>query len=191
MKTIDTTEAQKRPDIEAQKADLFAFFETCGIAHTTHTHKAVFTVEESEDIKAHLPGGHTKNLFLKDKKGVYFLICALGNTQIPVNQLHKHLDCKRLSFGKPEALLENLGVTPGSVTLFALINDRTCNVQLILDKALFSHDVANFHPLTNTATTAITSADMLVFAKETGHNPIILDFDALTAGLEPNPKAPT
>lgn len=172
------------PSITAQRTELFAFLDTHDIAHTTHEHKAVFTVEEGTDIKGQLPGGHTKNLFLKDKAGTYFLICALGDTQIKINALHRHLGCKRLSFGKPEALLDMLGVVPGSVTLFSVLQDRDQSVRLVLDKALLSHDLVNFHPLANTATTAITSADMLRFANAAGHAPIIIDFFALSEGVE-------
>ena len=158
------------------RAALFETLDRLGIAHKTHEHEAVFTVEQGAHIKATLPGGHTKNLFLKDKAGALFLICALGDTQIPVNKLHKHLDCKRLSFGKPDLMLETLGVTPGSVTFFAVMNDQANRVQLVLDKALFAHDIINFHPLENTATTAFKSADMEAFARATGHKPIIMDF---------------
>ena len=158
------------------RAALFETLDKLGIVHETHEHEAVFTVEQGAEIKANLPGGHTKNLFLKDKAGALFLICALGDTQIPVNKLHKHLDCKRLSFGKPDLMLETLGVTPGSVTFFAVMNDQEQRVQLVLDKALFAYDIINFHPLENTATTAFKSADMEAFARDTGHKPIIMDF---------------
>lgn len=165
----------------AAKTALLAHLTNIGILHTTHEHRAIFTVEEGQDIKATLPGGHTKNLFLKDKKGAFFLICALGGTKISINQLHKHLGCKRLSFGKPEALLEHLGVVPGSVTLFSVINDKNNTVTLILDKALFNHEIVNFHPLTNTATTAIASSDIEKFTKSTHHDFVIIDFAALEA----------
>ena len=150
-----------------------------GIAHETHDHAPIFTVAEGADIKAALPGGHTKNLFLKDKTGALFLICALGDTVIPVNRLHKALGCKRLSFGKPELLLAHLGVTPGSVTFFSIINDHKNTVQLILDAALFDHDIVNFHPLKNDATTAVSPSALRTFAAHTGHAPITIDFKAL------------
>jgi len=158
---------------------LFARLDELGIVHATHEHEPIFTVEQGAHIKSALPGGHTKNLFLKDKKGALFLVCALGDTAIPVNHLHKALGCKRLSFGKPELLLEALGVPPGSVTLFAIMNDEKARVQLVLDKALFDHDIVNFHPLVNTATTSFKSANIKAFVKATGHEPIILDFAAL------------
>lgn len=160
---------------------LFSKLDALGIAHATHEHAPVFTVEESADIKAHLPGGHSKNLFLKDKSGALFLICALGDTQISVNKLHKTLGCKRLSFGKAELLLEHLGVTPGSVTLFSVMNDTQSAVTLVLDKALLDFDIVNFHPLKNDATTAIASQDMIKFAEGCAHTPLIIDFAALAA----------
>ncbi|HHL43788.1 MAG TPA: prolyl-tRNA synthetase associated domain-containing protein [Hellea balneolensis] len=163
----------------ARRTDLLALLRQLGIEQQTHDHRAVFTVDEGKDIKAKLPGGHTKNLFLKDKSGALFLICALGDTKIAINQLHKHLGCKRLSFGKPDLLLEVLGVTPGSVTFFSIINDQNHKVRLILDKRLFDHEIVNFHPLENTATTAFRSADLLTFAKHTGHEVTIMDFAAI------------
>ncbi|MBL4871045.1 MAG: prolyl-tRNA synthetase associated domain-containing protein [Robiginitomaculum sp.] len=165
----------------AIRADLFAHLDAHSIVHKTHEHKAVFTVEESHAIKDHLPGGHTKNLFSKSKDGCLFLLCALGETKIPINHLHKRLGCKRLSFGKPELLQDVLGIKPGSVCLFSLLNDNGGRVELILDQALMGFDLVNFHPLENTATTAISSADMVKFSKSTGHEPVIIDFAKLSA----------
>ena len=105
------------------RSELFTTLDNLGIAHETYDHAPVFTVEESTAIKAKIAGGHSKNLFLKDKSGAFFLICAQSDTPIKINKLHPVLNCKRLSFGKPDALLEKLGVTPGSVTLFSIIND--------------------------------------------------------------------
>ncbi|MBN4058480.1 prolyl-tRNA synthetase associated domain-containing protein [bacterium AH-315-J19] len=166
------------PDI---RKPLFDLLNKLGIEHATHEHEAIFTVEQGAHIKASLPGGHTKNLFLKDKSGALFLVCALGDTKIQINQLHKHLGCKRLSFGRPDLMMETLGVAPGSVTFFAVMNDTENRVQLVLDKALFTHETVNFHPMGNTATTAFKSADMERFARAAGHDPIILDFAALAA----------
>ena len=163
------------------RAALFSKLDELTIDHETHEHTPIFTVEEGLEIKALLPGGHTKNLFLKDKSGLLFLICALGITQIPVNRLHKQLGCKRLSFGKADLMLTHLGVTPGSVTLFSVINDKAAAVTLVIDKALLEHDIVNFHPLKNDATTAISSHDMIKFAKAVNHEPIIMDFAALAA----------
>ena len=166
--------------MSVSRDDLFAKLDSLGISHETAEHAAVFTVEEGAAIKAQLPGGHTKNLFLKDKAGRLFLVCALGSTQISVNKLHRHLDCKRLSFGKPDLLLAHLGVTPGSVTVFSVLNDSDGAVTLVLDKALFDDPLVNFHPLLNTATTTIASDRLVDFAKAAGHEPIILDFASLS-----------
>jgi Ala-tRNA(Pro) deacylase len=155
---------------------LYALLDQLGIAHHTVEHRAVFTVEEGADVKAKLPGGHTKNLFLKDKAGQFVLISALGETQIRLNQMHKRLGTKRLSFGKSEALQDYLGVVPGSVTLFSVLNDTDANVRLVLDKALFDHAQVWFHPMRNTASTRIASAELLRFAEATGHPATVIDF---------------
>lgn len=171
----------------ATRQDLMAFLDRLGLAVVTHEHAAVFTVAESEGIKTAMPGGHTKNLFLKDKKGALILISALAETTIALKDLNRRLGCGRLSFGKPELLEEVLGVTPGSVTAFALINDQPFHdpagktsgprVRFLIDAALLVHDPINFHPLENTATTAISPDDFLTFARACGHEPEIIAFE--------------
>lgn len=158
--------------------DLFAYFDRIGVAHTTHAHRPIFTVEEGADLKAALPGGHSKNLFLKDKKGRLFLLSALGDAVIDLNAVSKLLGVGRFSFGSAERLMENLGVTPGSVTLFALINDPERKVTLLLDDGFFAHDTVNFHPLRNDATTAVSPVDLLKFIRSLGREPIRIAFDA-------------
>lgn len=155
---------------------LLAFLDALGITHTTHDHAPVFTVAESDAIKAHMPGGHTKNLFLKDKKGNLVLISAEHSTQIELKRLHERLDCGRLSFGSAERLQDALGVTPGSVTAFALVNDPERHVRFILDAALMEHGTLNFHPMKNDATTAISREDLLAFLAALGREPEIMDF---------------
>ena len=157
---------------------LFARFDALSIAHKTTQHRPVFTVEEGRDLKATLPGGHSKNLFLKDKKGALYLLCALGDTAINLNAASKLIGADRFSFGNAELLMQHLGVTPGAVTLFALINDPEHRVTLLLDEGFFAHDPINFHPLRNDATTAISPADMLKFIRALGREPIRLAFDA-------------
>lgn len=169
---------QKRP---AEEAELLAYLDNLGIRHLTHRHRPVFTVEESGDLKSTMPGGHTKNLFLKDKKGRLFLLSAIADTRIDLNAASKLLGSGRFSFGNADLLFQHLGVTPGSVTLFGLINDTDRTVTLILDEALFTHDPVNFHPLRNDATTAVSPGDMLKFARATGHEPIRIAFDAAGA----------
>lgn len=166
------------PSPPATRATLLAYLDALGIAQHTVDHPPVFTVAEGDAVKAQMPGGHTKNLFLKDKKGALILISALQSTEIDLKGLHKRLDCGRLSFGKPELLEEALGVTPGSVTAFAIVNDPLKRVRFILDAALMAHDTVNFHPLKNDATTAVSSSDLLTFVRALGREPEIMDFTA-------------
>jgi len=166
------------PETPAARESLLAYLDALGIAHHTVDHPPVFTVAEGEAIKAQMPGGHTKNLFLKDKKGALILISALQSTVIELKTLHHRLGCGRLSFAKPELLQEALGVTPGSVTAFAILNDPGGRVRFILDAALMAHDMVNFHPLRNDATTAVSSPDLLTFVRALGREPEILDFTA-------------
>jgi Ala-tRNA(Pro) deacylase len=160
----------------AAPEDLFAFFDAQGIAHSTLDHPPVFRVEEGLEIKAALPGGHTKNLFLKDAKDQLWLISALGETRIDLKALPRVIGSARLSFGNEQALYEALGVRPGSVTVFALINDPRHRVRLVLDKALLGHELVNFHPLVNSATTAVSREDLLRFLLALGVEPLIVDF---------------
>lgn len=160
------------------RESLLGYLDALGIAHTTHDHAPVFTVAESDQIKAHMPGGHTKNLFLKDKKGNLVLISAEHSTTIELKRLHERLGCGRLSFGSADRLEEALGVTPGSVTAFALVNDPQRRVRFILDSALMAHETLNFHPLKNDATTAISRDGLLAFLAALGREPEIMDFTA-------------
>ena len=164
---------------------LFALFDRLGIAHTTYRHPPVFRVEEGQEIKAALPGGHTKNLFLKDAKDQVWLISALGETRIDLKALPPVIGAARLSFGREELLWETLGVRPGSVTLFALVNDAGRRVRLVLDKALLAHEIVNFHPLTNTATTGVSIKGMMRFLDALGVEPQIVDFAAVGAAGQP------
>ena len=164
----------------ATPEDLFAFLDAHAIAHSTLQHPAVFRVDEGHEIKAALPGAHTKNLFLKDAKDQLWLICALGETRIDLKTLPAVIGSARLSFGREPLLYEALGVTPGSVTLFALINDQAHRVRLVLDKALLDHELVNFHPLSNTATTTISRQGMVRFLAELSVRPLIVDFAAAT-----------
>lgn len=173
-----TAPPDNAPAPPATPDDLFALFDRLGIAHHTHWHRPVFTVEEGLDLKAKMPGGHSKNLFLKDKKGGIWLISAIADSAIDLNAVSRLLGAPRFSFGSAERLMAHLGVTPGSVTLYGLINDRAGAVRVILDEALFAHDPVNFHPLRNDATTAISAPDMLKFVQATGHAATRLAFDA-------------
>ena len=162
--------------VPAAEAELFALFDKLGVAHTTVRHPAVFRVEEGHQIKAALPGGHTKNLFLKDAKGRLWLVSALGETRIDLKALPAAIGAAKLSFGAEALLVQTLGVRAGSVTAFALINDPAHQVTLVLDAALMACDLVNFHPLTNTATTAVSRDGLLAFLAALGVTPIVVDF---------------
>jgi Ala-tRNA(Pro) deacylase len=159
--------------------ELFASFDALGIAHRTLEHPAVFRVGEGEDVKADLPGGHTKNLFLRDAKGQLWLVSALQDTRIDLKALPRAIGAGRLSFGSGEAMEAALGVTPGSVTAFALVNDADHRVRFVLDAGLWRADPVNFHPLVNTATTAISQPDFRRFLAALGVEPLIVDFASL------------
>ena len=162
------------------RADLFAFLDAHDVAHSTLDHPPVFRLEEGMEIKVALPGGHTKNLFLKDAKGQLWLISALGETVIDLKRLHTVIGSGRLSFGPEAMMVETLGVTPGSVTALGLINDVDHRVRFVLDAALAKADPVNFHPLGNDATTALSQAGFRRFLSVLGVEPIIVDFEAMT-----------
>ncbi len=171
----------------ADRAALLAFLDAHGVAHTTLDHAPVFTVEEGAEIKAALPGGHTKNLFLKDAKGQLWLICALGETRVDLKRTAPAIGAAKLSFGSPERLFDALGVRPGSVTVFALINDRGGDVRLVLDQALLDHEQVNFHPLTNDATTTVSRDGLLSFLKALDRTFQVVDFSLLAAEAQAAP----
>ena len=159
--------------------DLLAFFDEIGVGHTTHDHPAVFRVEEGEEIKARISGAHTKNLFLKDARDQLWLISAEGHAQIDLKRLHQVIGSARLSFGNAALMEETLGVTPGSVTAFGLINDRRRRVRFVLDRTLAEASQVNFHPLTNTATTTVTAEGLRRFLAALGVEPMVVDFQAM------------
>lgn len=165
----------------AQPVDLFRFLEELGIETSTVEHPPLHTVEESKRLRGEIPGAHTKNLFLKSKKDEFFLLTALESTAVPLGNLHKRLGSARLSFGKPDRLEAMLGVLPGSVTPFGLMNDSAGAVRFVLDEALLGFDILNFHPLVNTATTAIRREDFLRFCESVSHPPLILSFSGESA----------
>ena len=159
----------------ATRDDLMAMLARLGIATTTVEHPPLFTVEEAMALRGEVAGAHTKNLFLKDKKDALFLVVAPEDAEIDLKQLHHVVGASsRLSFGKPDLLLETLGVTPGAVTAFAAINDSNARVTVVLDRSLAESAFVNCHPLVNTATTTIAGADLVRFLRATGHEPRIL-----------------
>jgi len=155
-----------------------------GIAGVTHDHPAVFRVEEGLALKAALPGVHTKNLFLKDKKGRLWLISAAQDTVIDLKAAPGLIGSDRLSFGNETLMWETLGVRPGSVTALGLINDADRRVTFVLDRRLWEADMVNFHPLTNTATTALSQSDFRAVLAALEREPIVVDFGPAGPGSE-------
>ena len=159
----------------ATRAELLRRLDELAIAHETVDHGPVFTVEQSRDLHARIAGMHSKNLFFKDAGDRLWLVTAEADRRLDLKTLHTLIGARRLSFGKPELLLEVLGVPAGSVTPFALINDAAHRVTLVLDAAFLAAPRVNFHPLENTATTGVSPAGLKVFLAATGHAPVVVD----------------
>ena len=159
----------------ASPAQLFARLKELGIVSVTVEHAPMFTVEQSKALRGTLPGAHTKNLFLVDKDGRMVLVVAKEDSKVDLKSLATKLGLGRFSFGKPDLLLAVLGVEPGSVTPFALINETSREVTVVVDQALLAFAEVNAHPLTNSATTRLQTEDLLRFIRACGHEPLILD----------------
>jgi Ala-tRNA(Pro) deacylase len=163
------------PEIQPKtRSELMARLAELGIPSETVEHEAVFTVAESDRLHREIAGGHTKNLFLKDGKDRLYLVVAESHTPIDLKSLPKVIGSARLSFGKPELLMQVLGVPPGSVTALSLINDRDLRVSVVVDEQLMQYEKINCHPLVNTATTAIGRDDIFRFMRACGHEPRVL-----------------
>jgi Ala-tRNA(Pro) deacylase len=170
------------PAPPASPDELFAYLDTLGIAHKSVHHPPVFTVEEARTLRGQIAGGHTKNLFLRDKKGGTYLVVAQEDAAIALKSLHRVLGASgRFSFGSADLLRELLGVEPGSVTPFAAINDQAGRVTVVLDAAMMAHEVLNFHPLVNTGTTTISRDGLVKFLQATGHPPRVEPVSGLAA----------
>ena len=165
--------------MHASPDELFRQLDALGIPYTTHYHPAVFTVAESTALRGALPGGHCKSLFLKDRKDGLWLVVLLEHRQLDLKALADRLAAPRFSFGNAALLEATLGVTPGSVTPFALINDRDRRVSVVLDAEMLRLDPLNYHPLVNTQTTAVSPADLVKFIGASGHEPRIVDMTSL------------
>ncbi|MBV9523840.1 MAG: prolyl-tRNA synthetase associated domain-containing protein [Alphaproteobacteria bacterium] len=169
----------------ATEAQLLARFDALGIAHKTYRHPAVFTVEEAKALRGALPGAHCKSLFLKDRQGGLWLAVMLEERRLDLKKLSDRLGAPRFSFASAELLLEALGVTPGSVTPFAAINDTARRVRVVLDAQMLAQDPLNYHPLHNAATTAVAPDGLLRFLADCGHEPRILHLSDLERDAAP------
>lgn len=155
--------------------DLFDRLAELGIETQTVRHPPLFTVADSQALRGELDGGHTKNLFVKDRKDNFFLLVVEEDAEIDLKQVHHLIGAAgKVSFGKPEKLMEYLGVIPGAVTAFGIVNDTGQAVKIFFDEALLRHEVINAHPLVNDATTSIARDDLLRFVESTGHDATVL-----------------
>jgi len=166
---------------EEREAALYRRFTKLAITWATHAHPPVFTVEEARALRGTLPGSHSKNLFLKDKKDGLWLVVLREELRLDLNALARQLGAPRFSFGSPERLASALGVPAGSVTPFALINDASCAVRVVLDEGMLALDPLNFHPLRNDRTTAVSAGDLMRFVRNGGHDPIVCRLPELPA----------
>lgn len=155
----------------ATPEDLFAHFDRLGLAVTTHHHAAAFTVDQGHEVWGDIPGIHCKNLFLKDAKARLWLVVAPADRRIDLKRLPERIGSARLSFGSADLLRAVLGIEPGSVTPFALLNDSEKRVSVVLDAWMMEQDLLNYHPLRNTMTTTIRAGDLHTFLASTGHRP--------------------
>lgn len=176
-----TAPCPKGSDLPTTPQAVLARLDDLGISYTLHHHEAVYTVAESEAVDADIPGTHCRNLFLRDKKKNNFLVCLQNATDIDMKKLPPVIGSDRLSFGSADRLWEFLGVRPGSVCPYSIINDTDQTVKICLDASMMEHDIVNFHPLINTMTISVKPADLVRFVESTGHTPHIIDF---------NPAAP-
>lgn len=144
-----------------------------GIPFAEHAHDAVFTVAESDAVHAAMPGAHTKNLFLKDKDGAYWLVTVPSDARVDLKALPAAIGSRRVSFGKAEDMDRLLGITPGSVTPLAAINAQPGSIAVVLDAALAAADPVNVHPLRNTATLGLSGAAILDLLRHWGHAPVV------------------
>ena len=161
--------------VPASKKDLLEFLSNLGIHTNTISHVPLFTVEDGKELLGDVPGGHCKSLFLRDKKGELWLVVMLGDGRLNMSALQKKLGSGRLSFGTPDLMRGVLGVGPGSVTPFALMNETARDVNVILDRRMLKEELLNYHPLSNDATTTLASKDLLKFIRAVGHEARIID----------------
>ena len=177
--TRPAASADNDPELPTSPAQLLQRLEALGIQSKTVMHPPVFTVEQAKALRGELPGAHIKNLFLRNKKGAMWLVTCLEDRNLDLKALAAALEAGRFSFGSAERLMTFLGVLPGAVTPFAVINDNAGAVNMVLDRGILGLDPVNAHPLVNDMTTALESKDLVRFLEAEGHAPLVMDLDAL------------
>jgi len=175
---VAATEDQQRERPPRKPEDLLARLDALGIGYDLHRHPPLYTVEDSKALRGELPGGHCKNLFLKDKKGAMWLLVCLEDRRVDLKALGARLGAARLSFGSADRLMRVLGVIPGAVSPFALINDEAVSVTVLLDSEMMAHRPLNYHPLSNDITIAVEPEDLVRFIEACGHRPTTIDLQS-------------
>lgn len=173
-----STQAEKSAesvDLPTSPESLMAKLESLSISYKLHHHQAVYTVEESEKLDRDIPGTHCRNLFLRDKKKKNYLVVLQNATEVDMKKLPPVIGSDRLSFGSADRLWEFLGVRPGSVCPFAVVNDNEKQVKVLLDRSMMETDIVNYHPLLNTMTVSLKPADLIKFIEDCGHEAHIVD----------------
>ena len=171
----------------ATPEDVFARLDSLGIRTVTHSHPPLFTVEQSKALRGDMPGGHCKNLFLRDRRSRMWLLVCREDLRLDLKGLRRPLGADRLSFGSPDRLMRVLGVQPGAVSPFALINDSECQVQVVLDRQMLDLSPLNYHPLSNDMTTAIAPDGLMAYIRSCGHEPQIMDLEPQDEDGSPAP----
>ncbi len=151
------------------------YLTSLGIAFTLYNHKAVFTVEEAQTVEHEIPGTHCRNLFLRDRRKNNFLVVLRNETEVDMKKLAPVIGSDKLSFGSAERLWEYLGVKPGSVCPYSIINDKAQDVKILLDQTMMEADLVSYHPLLNTMSITAKPSDLIKFIESTGHTPHIVD----------------
>jgi Ala-tRNA(Pro) deacylase len=159
--------------------ELLAYLASLGIAATTSTHPPLRTVDDSKRLRGELPGGHVKNLFLRDKRGRHWLLTALEDARIDLKRMAQRLEAGKFSFANADALKTMLGIEPGAVSPLAVINDKERQVTVVLDEQMLTHDPLNVHPLRNDRTTTLPTGDLLRFLQACGHPPMVMRFEEM------------
>lgn len=168
------SQSQSQYQNESPEKLLFSFLEKHQIPYKNHQHEPLFTVEESSEVDAQIPGAHTKNLFLKAKSGALILVTLLGRDRLNLKGFEKEIGLGKLSFASPAQMLATLQLTPGSVTPFGLLHESARAVRAYFDQQMMDYELLNFHPLRNDMTTTLTSADFRRFLELVGHPGVVM-----------------
>lgn len=182
LKSEISLENQVTNEIPVSPEQLLALLDELKIAYELHHHEPIFTVEEGAHLKASIPGIHCRNLFVRDKKEAMFLVVAANETRIDMKKLADVLGCGRLSFGSPDRLWKHLGIRPGSVCPFCIVNDKDKKVRIMLDADMMQAPRVNYHPMDNAMTVGLSPADLIRFIERTGHKPEIVDLRPAAPG---------